>query len=80
MNLNTETIFSLHDKLIKKECSSEELLRMSEKRIAQTDKTLHAFLTMSDKLALDQARRIDKEILAGNSLVYWLVFQRALRM
>lgn len=68
MNLNTETIFSLHDKLIKKECSSEELLRMSQKRIAQTDKTLHAFLTMSDQLALDQARRIDKEILAGNPI------------
>lgn len=68
MNLNTETIFSLHDKLIKKECSSEELLRMSEKRIAQTDKTLHAFLTMSDQQALDQARRIDKEILAGNPI------------
>jgi len=68
MNLNTETIFSLHDKLIKKECSSEELLRMSEKRIAQTDKILHAFLTMSDQLALDQARKIDKKIIAGERI------------
>jgi aspartyl-tRNA(Asn)/glutamyl-tRNA(Gln) amidotransferase subunit A len=68
MNLNQETIFSLHEKLVKKECSSVEVLQASQKQIATTDDKLHAFLTMSEKIATDQAKSVDKDISAGKSI------------
>ena len=62
MELNKLTIKQAHQGLIKKEFSSVELTEAVLSRIRRKDKEIHAYLTVTEELALDQAKRIDRKI------------------
>jgi len=60
--MNKLTIKQAHQGLIKKEFSSVELTEAVLNKIKRQDKEIHAYLTITEELALDQAKRIDKKI------------------
>lgn len=60
MSLTTLTIAQTHEGLKKKKFSSLELTQAYFKRIEETDKKLHAYLTVTSDLALSQAGDIDR--------------------
>ncbi|NQV00981.1 MAG: Asp-tRNA(Asn)/Glu-tRNA(Gln) amidotransferase subunit GatA [Parcubacteria group bacterium] len=62
MELNKLTIKQAHQGLIKKEFSSVELTEAVLNQIKRRDKEIHAYLTVTEELALDQAKRIDRKI------------------
>ncbi len=53
------SIDALADRLAKRDVSSEEVTRAALARIDQTDGAIHAFLTVTPELALEQARDAD---------------------
>ncbi|OGY42873.1 MAG: aspartyl/glutamyl-tRNA amidotransferase subunit A [Candidatus Buchananbacteria bacterium RIFCSPHIGHO2_01_FULL_39_14] len=61
MNLNQLTIKQANDGLKKKEFSSVELTQACLEQIKKTDKKLGAFITITEDLALTQARAVDKK-------------------
>ena len=68
MELNKLTIKQAHQGLIKKEFSSVELTMACLKSIEKQDKKIKAFLSITPKLALSQAKKIDKQISAGKKI------------
>lgn len=56
------TIEKIREGLIKKEFSAEELTKMYLEKIEKEDKKIGAFLTLSQDLALSQAKKIDEMI------------------
>ncbi|MDI6603012.1 MAG: Asp-tRNA(Asn)/Glu-tRNA(Gln) amidotransferase subunit GatA [Patescibacteria group bacterium] len=62
------TIKEAHQGLIKKEFSAVELCKFYLERIGEKDKTIQAFLTVSQDLALSQAKKVDEMILAGKKI------------
>ncbi|MBI2848902.1 MAG: Asp-tRNA(Asn)/Glu-tRNA(Gln) amidotransferase subunit GatA [Chloroflexi bacterium] len=60
------TIHEAHDLLKRKEISSVELARAVLDRIAQVEDRIKALVTITDKLALQQAEEADRRIAAGN--------------
>jgi aspartyl-tRNA(Asn)/glutamyl-tRNA(Gln) amidotransferase subunit A len=62
MFLNQLTIKQAHQGLIKKEFSAVELTEAVLKQIRKRDKEIHAYLFLTEELALAQAKRIDKKI------------------
>jgi len=58
----TLSISELHELLIKKEISAQELTRVFLDKIKSEDKKIHAFLTISEDTALLQAKTIDERI------------------
>lgn len=55
----------LHDLLIKKKISTEELTRAIFKQIEAVEEKVKAYLTLTKDKALSQARAVDKKIRAG---------------
>ena len=68
MELNKLTIKQAHQGLIKKQFSSVELTKSCLKSIQKQDKKIKAFLSVTPKLALAQAKKIDKEISTGKKI------------
>ena len=62
------TIHGLHDRLVRKEISSEELTKKILKHRDQREKELHAFLSLSDESALRSAAETDRKIKAGETI------------
>jgi len=62
------TIKEVYQGLIKKEFSATELYQVYLDNISQKDKSIRAFLIVSEDLALSQAKKIDKMISAGKKL------------
>lgn len=62
MNLNKLTIQQAHRGLIKKDFSSVELTEAVLGQIRGKNKEIHAFLTVTEELALKQAQKVDKKI------------------
>lgn len=62
MNLNKLTIKQAHQGLLKKKFSAVELTEAVLNQIKRRDKDIHAYLTLTEELALSQAKRIDKKI------------------
>ena len=58
---NTFTIAEAHEKLKKKEISSQELVKSCLDRIEKVDKKLNAFIHLDGERALEQAKKIDAE-------------------
>jgi len=56
------TIKTAHKGLMKKEFSAIELTRFYLDKIKKENKTLNTFLTLTEKLALEQAKKVDKKI------------------
>lgn len=61
MELENITIEKIHKSLMKKEFSAEELVKFYLNKIKK-DKNLNDFLTLTDKLAFEQAKKIDEKI------------------
>ncbi len=61
MNLNELTIKQASDGLKKKDFSSVELTKACFKRIKKTDDKIKAFITVTEDIALKQAKEVDKK-------------------
>lgn len=67
MDLNFLTIAEAHKGLLAKQFSSEDLVKACQTQIAKTEK-LNTFITRTDDLALEQARKTDAKIAAGETI------------
>jgi len=68
MQLHEYTLAQASQALAKKEISSVELTEHMLKRVKKTDKDIHAFITVTDELALSQAKAIDAKRAKGEKL------------
>jgi aspartyl-tRNA(Asn)/glutamyl-tRNA(Gln) amidotransferase subunit A len=68
MELYNLGIHEAHELLVTKKISSVELTESVLKRVGQIDPLLHAYVTVTDKLALEQARKADERIRAGDDV------------
>lgn len=68
MKLNVLNIKAAKEGLKKKEFSSVELTRACLEQIKATDEKLNAFVTLTEKEALEQAEKADKELSNGTTL------------
>ena len=69
MDLRDFTLGELHEQLVKKELTAEQLTKAVFEAIEQTDDQIGAFLTVTKEEALEKARKIDEEgIEEGNVL------------
>ncbi|MCK4474069.1 Asp-tRNA(Asn)/Glu-tRNA(Gln) amidotransferase subunit GatA [Candidatus Parcubacteria bacterium] len=68
MNLTNLTINQAHQGLIKKQFSANELARGYLDKIKKKDKEICAFLTVTEELALSQAKKIDDLIAKGKEI------------
>ena len=64
---NQLTIHQAHQLLKSKQLSSVELTKSSLERIHQLEPKVHALVTVTDELALKQARKADELIASGNT-------------
>jgi len=65
--MHSKTIAELSKMLANKECSSEELVQASIARIKQYDTELNSMITVTEDLALEQARAADQLIASGKA-------------
>jgi aspartyl-tRNA(Asn)/glutamyl-tRNA(Gln) amidotransferase subunit A len=65
--LNKLTISEARDRLAKREISAREIARACLDRIATVDPGLHAFITVCEREALEQAGIADRRLAAGNA-------------
>ena len=68
MELHRLTITQAHQGLLKKEFSSLELTRTFLNRIKKNDRKISAFLTVTEDLALFQAKKVDDLISIGKNI------------
>jgi len=69
MDLRDFTLEELHEQLVKKELTAEQLTKAVFEAIEQTDDQIGAFLTVTKEEAFEKARKIDEEgIEEGNVL------------
>jgi aspartyl-tRNA(Asn)/glutamyl-tRNA(Gln) amidotransferase subunit A len=68
MDLHTLTIREAHDLLSTRQISSLELTTAILQRIRQLDPHLHTYVTVSEELALEQARRADARFRTGGAV------------
>ena len=61
MNVLNSSLLQLHEMLVNKEITSEQLVKAYIERIEATDETMRSFLTLNKEQALEQARKIDEE-------------------
>ncbi len=70
MNLHQLTIKKARQGLMNKEFSSVELTEAVLKQIKKRNQTINAYLTLTEEMALNQARRTDKMIANGEEVSY----------
>lgn len=68
MNLNELTIEQAHDGLAAKKFTSVDLTSACLEQIKKLNKKLNAFITVTEKEALEQAKTIDKKIAKGGKI------------
>lgn len=61
-------IRALHSQLVTKERSAEEIAREYLERLAQLEPQLKSFITVTEELALQQAKAVDARIRAGEEI------------
>jgi len=61
------TVSEAADLLRRREVSSVELTRATFQRIREVDERVHAYLTLTEELAMEQARRADERIARGEA-------------
>lgn len=61
-------IRELHDKLINREITAVELAQQYFNRIAEKDKNIFAYLTLTKELAVKQAKKVDEKIARGEEI------------
>ena len=65
MDLHELSIQRAHELLLSREISSEELTRAYLARIQRLDSQVKSYVTISEVLALEQAREADQRIKTG---------------
>ncbi len=65
MELHELSIQQAHELLSSRKISSEELTRAYLERIHRLDPQIKSYVTVSEELALEQAREADQRIQAG---------------
>lgn len=68
MELHNLSIREAHDLLTKKQVSSVELTTAVLDHIRKTDSHIHAFVTVADELALEQAKTADARLRSGENI------------
>ncbi|KAF1086420.1 Glutamyl-tRNA(Gln) amidotransferase subunit A [Sporotomaculum syntrophicum] len=68
MQLHYLTAHQLHDMLVSKQISAEELTRAVFERIEQVEDKIRAYITLTREQALELARQVDRARLAGEAL------------
>ena len=68
MELGNLTISKTHQGLIKKEFSALEVCQAYLEKLKKEDKKINAFLTVTENLALSQAKKVDEMILEGREI------------
>ena len=68
MELYNYTVHELIDKLEKKEISSEEIVKSYFERINEKDYKIRAYISILEGSAIEHAKKIDKERIAGGNL------------
>ena len=68
INLLELTAYELREKILNKEVTSEELVRMTFEKIERADEEILGFISLRKEKALEEARVIDKKILAGEKV------------
>jgi aspartyl-tRNA(Asn)/glutamyl-tRNA(Gln) amidotransferase subunit A len=68
MEFNDLTIVQIHQGLIKKEFSAQELCQFFIDKIEKENKKINAYLTITEDLAFSQAKKIDELILMGKEI------------
>ncbi|MGB3239710.1 MAG: Asp-tRNA(Asn)/Glu-tRNA(Gln) amidotransferase subunit GatA [Geitlerinemataceae cyanobacterium] len=62
------SIRELHQQLVSKDCSAVEITQEAIQRIEALEPKLHSFLCVTADTALEQARRVDAKIAAGEEI------------
>lgn len=65
MSLHNLSLHELHEKIKKKEVSSLEATQAQLKRIHEVDAKVSAYITLTEELALSQAKKVDEAIAKG---------------
>lgn len=68
MELYQLTAHQLHQMLVNKETSSEEITRSVLDRIKKVDETVRAYVTVTEEEALETARKVDRKIKNGEEI------------
>ena len=68
MDLHELSVQQVHELLLSRKISSEELTRAYLERIRKLDPRLKSYVTVSEELALEQARDADQRIQSGEGL------------
>ena len=67
MRLYEMTAHQLHEMLVRREVTSREITESAMKRIAEVEGRVHAFITLTPELALEQAAAADARIQKGDA-------------
>ncbi|MCL4261518.1 MAG: hypothetical protein KJZ52_12915, partial [Anaerolineales bacterium] len=68
MELTNLTVREAHELLKIKKISSVELTQATLNRIRDTDSKIKSYITVTDELALQQARRADERLAKGENI------------
>ena len=68
MDLRELTILKAHEGLKSKEFSATELTRAFLQRMDERDKDVHAYLTLTEDLAMAQAKEVEEKIASGEGI------------
>ena len=68
VTLTSSTIHELHERLIKKEISAQDITQAAYGRIDAVEESVHAFLTQTRETAMEQARQVDAKIARGEGI------------
>ena len=70
MNLHSLSIREAHELLTRKKISSVELTTAILDHVHKSDPHIHAYVTVVDEKALEQARQADCRLRAGENITY----------
>jgi aspartyl-tRNA(Asn)/glutamyl-tRNA(Gln) amidotransferase subunit A len=68
LNYYDLTAHEIHDLLVKKEVTCEEITKSIIQRIDDVDPKVNAFITKTEDLALEQAKKVDEKISKGEEI------------
>ncbi|WP_407370949.1 Asp-tRNA(Asn)/Glu-tRNA(Gln) amidotransferase subunit GatA [Carnobacterium sp.] len=69
MDIINYTVEELHELLVKKEVTAQEIVKAVFARISETEDKIGAFITLTEEEALEQARKVDEEGIDPNNVL-----------
>ncbi|MER2225951.1 MAG: Asp-tRNA(Asn)/Glu-tRNA(Gln) amidotransferase subunit GatA [Carnobacterium sp.] len=69
MDITNYTVEELHELLVKKEVTAQEIVKAVFARIGETEDKIGAFITLTEEEALEQARKVDEEGIDPNNVL-----------